>query len=64
MKNLVSIVLGAFCVLYIANLGCGFLEFIPDNIPIVGNLDDASAGAILVACIKNVTNNLNIKTES
>lgn len=30
----------------------GVLEFIPDNFPIVGNLDEATATAILLACAR------------
>lgn len=29
--------------LYILNPGAGFLEFIPDNIPFLGNLDEGAA---------------------
>ena len=29
--------------IYILNPGAGFIEFIPDNLPIVGNLDEGAA---------------------
>jgi len=30
-------------IIYILNPGAGFLEFIPDNIPIIGNIDEGVA---------------------
>lgn len=34
--------------LYILNPGGGIIEFIPDNIPLVGNLDEAGATALII----------------
>jgi|GEM_PF-1632094 len=31
------------CGLYLVNPGAGVLEFIPDNFPVIGNLDEAAA---------------------
>ena len=30
----------------------GVIEFIPDNFPIIGNLDEATATAVLLACAR------------
>lgn len=38
--------------LYIANLGFGVIEFIPDNLPFVGNLDEGMAGALIALMLK------------
>jgi len=38
-------------VLYIINPTAGLLEFIPDNMPLVGNLDEAGATAMLLWAI-------------
>ena len=38
----------AFGALYLTNLGAGFVEFLPDNIPLFGNLDEAGATTLLV----------------
>jgi uncharacterized membrane protein YkvA (DUF1232 family) len=36
-------VLAALGLVYILNPGAGFIELIPDNLPIVGNLDEGAA---------------------
>ena len=45
------LVLMAVSVAYLVNPGAGILEFIPDNIPGIGNLDEAGATALLIACL-------------
>jgi uncharacterized membrane protein YkvA (DUF1232 family) len=40
-----------FSVVYIINPTAGFLEFIPDNLPLIGNLDEAGATALLIWAI-------------
>jgi hypothetical protein len=40
--------LGAISVLYLSNIGVGVVEFIPDNLPVVGNLDEAIATLLLI----------------
>ncbi|HQZ27309.1 MAG TPA: DUF1232 domain-containing protein [Verrucomicrobiales bacterium] len=44
-------VLGAFSAIYLFNPTAGFLELISDNLPIVGNLDEAAAAALLISCL-------------
>jgi hypothetical protein len=39
--------IGFIGLLYLLNLGAGIIEFIPDNLPFVGNVDEASI-AVLV----------------
>ena len=36
-------ILAALGLIYILNPGAGVIEFIPDNLPIVGNLDEGAA---------------------
>lgn len=50
-KTIGALVLGVVSVLYILNPGFGVFELIPDNIPIVGNLDEAAATVILLNCL-------------
>jgi hypothetical protein len=46
------LILAIVCsVLYIINPTAGLLEFIPDNMPLVGNLDEAGATAMLLWAI-------------
>jgi uncharacterized membrane protein YkvA (DUF1232 family) len=35
-------------VIYLLNPSAGFIELIPDNLPVVGNLDEAGATALLL----------------
>jgi len=44
-------VLSGFGVLYILNPTLGILEFIPDNLPIIGNLDESVAVMLVLAGI-------------
>jgi hypothetical protein len=37
--------------MYLFNIGAGFIELIPDNIPLVGNLDETAAAALLIMCL-------------
>lgn len=39
---------------YLANPGAGVIELIPDNLPVIGNLDEAGAIALLVASFKGL----------
>ncbi len=43
VKNMFVLGLGAFSVLYLLNPTAGWLEFIPDVLPIVGNIDEGIA---------------------
>ncbi len=55
MKNLINSLivggLGLISAIYLFNPGAGFIELIPDNIPIIGNLDEAAAVTILISCL-------------
>jgi uncharacterized membrane protein YkvA (DUF1232 family) len=45
----IGAVLGiALGVIYLLNPGAGFLELIPDNIPLIGNLDEAAATTLVL----------------
>lgn len=36
------------CVVYLLNPSAGILELIPDNIPVIGNLDEVAATILLL----------------
>lgn len=44
--------LGIFSLLYLFNLTFGGLEFIPDTLPIVGNIDEFTAVVLLANALK------------
>ncbi len=48
MKNLGMAIAGLLALLYLINPTAGVFEFIPDNLPFIGNLDEAAATAILL----------------
>lgn len=52
MKKLGIFLLGLFSLLYLFNPGAGIFELIPDNVPFIGNLDEAAAVAMLLMCLK------------
>jgi uncharacterized membrane protein YkvA (DUF1232 family) len=39
---------------YILNPGAGVFELIPDNPPLVGNLDEAAAVTLLLGCLRGL----------
>lgn len=51
-KDIVVLGLGALAVVYLANPTAGFIELIPDNFPIIGNLDEAAAVLILLNTLR------------
>ncbi len=48
MKKFLIHIIGLTSLLYLLNIGIGVIELIPDNIPIVGNLDEATATILLI----------------
>ena len=51
-KNILVALAGLISLIYLLNPTAGILELIPDNIPIVGNLDEAAACAIILAAFR------------
>ena len=49
-----SIILGIFCLVYLINPGAGVLELIPDNLPVIGNLDEGLATTGLLIALSNL----------
>ena len=52
IKNVLVAVAGLLSLVYLVNPGAGVFEIIPDNIPIVGNLDEAVAVAVILAAFR------------
>lgn len=51
IKSLFVLATGLLAAAYLLNVGAGIVELIPDNIPIVGNLDEAGATLLLLNCL-------------
>ena len=51
MKRIVVFSVGILATIYILNPTAGLFEIIPDNLPLVGNLDEAAAVALLLMCL-------------
>jgi uncharacterized membrane protein YkvA (DUF1232 family) len=51
-KDITVIGAAILAIIYIINPTAGFVEFIPDNFPIIGNLDEAGAVLIIVSAFK------------
>ncbi|WP_432823920.1 DUF1232 domain-containing protein [Trichloromonas sp.] len=52
MKKLAVLGVGLLAVIYLLNPGAGIFELIPDNLPYIGNLDEAAAVALLLGCLR------------
>jgi hypothetical protein len=48
MKDIGVFLLGSLAAIYLINPTAGIFELLPDNIPLVGNLDEAAAAALLI----------------
>jgi hypothetical protein len=51
VKHLLVGLLGLVALAYLLNPTAGIFECLPDNIPILGNLDEAAATTILLGCL-------------
>lgn len=52
MKKLWLSFVGLVAAIYLLNPSAGFFELIPDNFPIIGNLDEVGAAVILLAVLR------------
>lgn len=52
MKSLFVLFTALVSILYLLNPTAGFIELIPDNVPIIGNLDEAAAVALLLSALR------------
>ena len=48
MDKFLTHLTGIISILYLLNVGAGFIELIPDNISLIGNLDEATAAVVLI----------------
>lgn len=52
MKPLLVTFAGLLALIYLLNPTFGVFEFIPDNIPLLGNLDEATATMVLLGALR------------
>lgn len=52
MKKLLVALAGALAFVYLLNPTFGVLELLPDHIPLVGNLDEATATMVLLGALR------------
>ena len=51
-KTLFALVTGIVALIYLINPTAGFIELIPDALPVIGNLDEAGATLLLLGCLR------------
>jgi len=51
MKKYLVAAIGFLAFIYLLNPTAGFFEFIPDNVPFLGNLDEATASFLLLSAL-------------
>lgn len=51
IKSVFVFLLGVISALYLLNVGVGVVEFVPDNLPLIGNIDEATATFLLLNCL-------------
>lgn len=51
-KSLGVVALGFLGAIYLINPTAGFFELLPDNIPFLGNLDEAVAAGLVLAALR------------
>lgn len=51
VRHTFVVIVALISIAYLLNIGAGFIELIPDNIPFVGNLDEAGASYLLYLCL-------------
>jgi uncharacterized membrane protein YkvA (DUF1232 family) len=52
MKTLVALFGAVIGIIYILNPTAGIIEIIPENIPFIGNLDEAAAVLLILGCLR------------
>ncbi len=51
-KDYLVATVGIVGCIYLLNFGFGFVEFLPDNLPIVGNMDEAAALFLIYSTVE------------
>ncbi len=57
-KDIIVIILMVISIIYLINPTAGFIEFIPDSLPLIGNIDEGIATTLLLSCLSYFGYNL------
>ena len=52
MKSILVAAAGILSLIYLLNPTMGLFELLPDNLPFIGNLDEATATMVLIAALR------------
>ena len=52
MKKILVALAGVLSFIYLLNPTWGILEILPDNLPLIGNIDEATATMVLLAALR------------
>ena len=52
IKTVIVVFIGIISFMTIFKIGQEYIEFIPDGLPWIGNLDEAAAGALFLKCLR------------
>ncbi|MBK6540307.1 MAG: DUF1232 domain-containing protein [Flavobacteriales bacterium] len=52
MKKILVALVGLLCFVYLLNPTAGVFELLPDNIPLIGNLDEVTATTVFFAAMR------------
>lgn len=52
IKSIFVFLFGLIGFIYLANPTAGIIELIPDNIPFIGNLDEAAASLLVIGALR------------
>jgi uncharacterized membrane protein len=50
-KDFLVCILGVLSIIYLLNFSFGFFEFLPDTLPVLGNIDEAVATYVLYSSL-------------
>jgi len=52
IKSVLVVIIGIIGFIYLLNPTAGFFEIIPDNLPFIGNLDEAGAVMLVLGALR------------
>jgi hypothetical protein len=52
MRRITAVLLALISIVYLINPTAGVFEFLPDNLPFIGNVDEGLAAYILYSCVE------------